>query len=84
MKVLLPEARPSLVVGSAIAITTILGYTAMAGLSAAAASAPSQSTTVTIVIRRYDAGDRADFGRDCPALQEIGMKLAKIGDRRIK
>ena len=31
MKVLLPEARPSLVVGSAIAITTILGYTAMAG-----------------------------------------------------
>ena len=30
-KVLLPEARPSLVVGSTIAITTILGYTAMAG-----------------------------------------------------
>ena len=30
-KVLLPEARPSLVTGSAIAVTTILGYTAMAG-----------------------------------------------------
>ncbi|NLB40839.1 MAG: ABC transporter permease [Clostridiales bacterium] len=30
-KVLLPEARPSLLVGSAIAITTILGYSAMAG-----------------------------------------------------
>ena len=30
-KVLLPEARPSLLVGSAIAISTILGYSAMAG-----------------------------------------------------
>ncbi|MDD4680928.1 MAG: ABC transporter permease, partial [Clostridia bacterium] len=30
-KVLLPEARPSLLVGSAIAVTTILGYSAMAG-----------------------------------------------------
>lgn len=31
MKVLLPEAKPSLIVGSTIAITTILGYSAMAG-----------------------------------------------------
>lgn len=30
-KVLLPEARPSLLIGSAIAVTTILGYSAMAG-----------------------------------------------------
>lgn len=30
-KVLLPEARPSLLVGAAIAATTILGYSAMAG-----------------------------------------------------
>ncbi|MBO5657561.1 MAG: ABC transporter permease [Agathobacter sp.] len=30
-KVLLPEAKPSLVVGSTIAITTILGYSAMSG-----------------------------------------------------
>ena len=30
-KVLLPEAKPSRIVGSAIAITTILGYSAMAG-----------------------------------------------------
>lgn len=33
-KVLLPEARPSLVIGSAIAITTILGYTPMTYLIA--------------------------------------------------
>ena len=30
-KVLLPEAKPSLIIGSAITITTILGYTTMAG-----------------------------------------------------
>ena len=30
-KVMLPEAKPSLLVGSAIAVTTILGYTAMSG-----------------------------------------------------
>ena len=30
-RVLLPEAKPSLLVGSAIAVTTILGYSAMAG-----------------------------------------------------
>ena len=31
MKVLLPEALPSLINGSAIAATTILGYSAMSG-----------------------------------------------------
>lgn len=31
-KVMLPEAKPSLLVGSAIAATTILGYSAMAGV----------------------------------------------------
>ncbi len=31
-KVLLPEARPSLLVGAAIAVTTILSYSAMAGI----------------------------------------------------
>lgn len=30
-KILLPEAKPSLITGSAIAMTTILGYSAMAG-----------------------------------------------------
>lgn len=31
-KVLLPEAKPSLIVGAAISTTTILGYSAMAGI----------------------------------------------------
>lgn len=33
MKVLLPEARPSLLVGCTIAFTTLLGYSAMAGFT---------------------------------------------------
>lgn len=33
VKVLLPEARPSLLVGAAISVTTILGYSAMAGFT---------------------------------------------------
>lgn len=32
-KVLLPEAKPSLLVGAAIVMTTVLGYTAMAGMT---------------------------------------------------
>ena len=32
-KVILPEARPSLINGAAIATTTILGYSAMAGVA---------------------------------------------------
>ncbi len=32
LKVLFPEAKPSLLVGSAIAVTTILGYSASAGI----------------------------------------------------
>jgi len=31
LKVMLPEAKPSLIIGAAIATTTILGYSAMAG-----------------------------------------------------
>ena len=33
-KVIIPEAKPSLIIGAAIAITTILGYTPMAYLIA--------------------------------------------------
>ena len=32
LRVILPEAKPSLITGGAIAITTILGYSAMAGI----------------------------------------------------
>ena len=39
-KVLIPESKPSLIIGAAISITTILGYSP--GLSAAADWEPSQ------------------------------------------
>jgi len=32
LKVILPESKPSLIVGAAISVTTILGYSAMAGI----------------------------------------------------
>ena len=35
VKVLLPEAKPSLITNGAIAVTTILGYSAMAGFCGA-------------------------------------------------
>ena len=84
MKVLLPEARPSLVVGSAIAITTILGYTAMAGFVGGGGLGTiainygyyryqSDMMLVTVLILVVIV----------QLFQEIGMKRAKIGDRRI-
>ena len=85
MKVLLPEVRHSLVVGSAIAITTILGYTAMAGFVGGGGLGTiainygyyryqSDMMLVTVLILVVIV----------QLFQEIGMKLAKIGDRRIK
>ncbi|MBE6631064.1 MAG: ABC transporter permease [Ruminococcaceae bacterium] len=84
-KVLLPEAKPSLIVGAAIAITTILGYTAMAGfvggggLGAAAINygyyryvdSVMLITVVLLVII-------------VQIFQEIGMSIAVKTDKRIQ
>ena len=51
VKVLLPEAKPSLLVGVAISVTTILGYSAMAGLQEEADWEISPSVTDTTVTR---------------------------------
>lgn len=84
-KVLIPEAKPSLLVGGAIAITTILGYTPLAtivgggGLGATAVqyglyrfNYPIMyvASVLLIVIVQI--------------LQEVGMKIAKSTDKRIK
>ena len=85
MKVLLPEARPSLVVGSAIAITTILGYTAMAGFVGGGGLG---TIAINYGYYRYQSDMMLVTVRILVVIvqlfQEIGMKLAKIGDRRIK
>ncbi|MEG1426697.1 MAG: methionine ABC transporter permease [Oscillospiraceae bacterium] len=83
-KVLLPESKPSLIVGSAIAVTTILGYTAMAGfvggggLGAIAINYGynrynSQVMFVTVLILVVVV----------QVFQEVGMRLARKLDKRI-
>ena len=85
MKVLLPEAKPSLLVGAAIAVTTILGYTPLAtlvgggGLGAIAVQyglyrfRPAIMYVASIVLIVL-----------VQVLQSVGMKLAKKTDKRIR
>lgn len=84
-KVLIPEAKPSLIVGAVISIVTILGYSAMAGtvggggLGMIAITYGHQrsnpdiiwiSVILTIIIVQL--------------IQEIGMRLAHKTDKRSK
>ncbi len=84
-KVLLPEALPSLMVGSAITVTTILGYTAMAGFVGGRGLGD-------IAIRYGFYRYQADMMFVTVVLlviivqvfQEVGMRLAKVSDKRIR
>jgi D-methionine transport system permease protein len=84
-KVMLPEAKPSLIIGAAISITTILGYSAMAGivggggLGAVATNYGlyrynNEIMLLTIVIIVVVV----------QIFQEIGMLLAKKLDKRLR
>jgi D-methionine transport system permease protein len=83
-KVYIPEAIPSLLVGSAIAITTIIGYSAMAGFTGGGGLG-------TIAINygqyRYQTDVMmvtvAILVIIVQAIQEIGLKLATKKDKRI-
>lgn len=83
-KVLLPEAKPALMVGSAIAVTTILGYSAMAGIVGGGGLG---AIALNYGYYRY----QADVMYACvillviivQVLQETGMKLARLLDKRI-
>lgn len=83
-KVMIPEAKPSLVVGGAIAITTILSYSAMAGF---AAGGGLGDIAIRYGLYRYQEDIMfvtvALLVIIVQILQEIGMKVAKIGDKRI-
>ncbi|ANW99939.1 methionine ABC transporter permease [Thermoclostridium stercorarium subsp. thermolacticum DSM 2910] len=84
-KVLLPEAKPSLIIGAAITITTILGYSAMAGFVGGGGLG-----TIAVNYGYYR------YQRDVMAVtvvllviivqifQEVGMRIAKHSDKRIK
>ncbi len=84
-KVLLPESKPSLIVGSAIAITTILGYSAMAGFVGGGGLG-----TIAINYGYYRYDDRIMLITVVllvivvQLFQMIGMKIASKTDKRIK
>jgi D-methionine transport system permease protein len=82
-KVMLPEAKPSLIVGSAIATTTILGYSAMAGVVGGGGLG-----TIAINYGLYRFENDVMFVTVVlivvvvQVLQSIGMKAAGLSDKR--
>ena len=82
-KVMLPEAKPSLIVGSAIAITTILSYSAMAGIVGGGGLG---DIAIRYGYYRYQKGIMfvtvALLVIIVQVFQEVGMKIAKISDKR--
>jgi len=84
-KVLLPEAKPSLILGAAITITTILGYSAMAGFVGGGGLG---TIAVNYGYYRYQRDIMAVtvvlLVIIVQAFQEVGMRLAKLSDKRIK
>lgn len=85
LKVLLPEAKPSLLVGAAISVTTILGYSAMAGFVGGGGLG---SIAINYGYYRYQADMMmvtvAILVIIVQVIQESGMKLAKVSDKRIR
>lgn len=85
VKVLLPEAKPSLIVGGAIAITTILSYSAMAGFTGGGGLG---AIAINYGYYRY----QNDVMMVTVLLlvvivqvfQELGMRIARLTDKRIK
>lgn len=83
LKVLLPEAKPSLLLGAAIALTTILGYSAMAGIVGGGGLGDIairygyyryQKDTMLITV--------AILVVVVQVFQEAGAKIAKVIDKR--
>ncbi|MGN1416762.1 MAG: methionine ABC transporter permease [Oscillospiraceae bacterium] len=83
-KVLIPEAKPSLIVGSVISLVTILGYSAMAGTIGGGGLG---MIAITYGYQRFNN----DIVWICVLLtvmivqliQEIGMLIARKTDKRI-
>lgn len=83
-KVLLPEAKPSLLVGAAISITTILGYSAMAGIVGAGGLG-----AIAINYGYYRGQNDIMYimvvllAIIVLVFQELGMRISKRTDRRL-
>lgn len=84
-KVLVPEAKPSLLIGSAIAITTILGYSAMAGFVGGGGLG---AIAINYGYYRYNTGVMLVtvifLVIIVQLFQEIGLRATRITDKRIK
>ncbi len=82
-KVLVPEALPSLTVGAAIAVTTILGYSAMAGIVGGGGLG---DIAIRYGYYRYETGIMIVtvvlLVVVVQIFQEIGMRLASHEDKR--
>ena len=82
-KVLLPESKPSLLVGAAISTTTILGYSAIAG---AVGGGGLGGIAINYGYYRYESDMMfltvAILVIIVQIIQEIGMKLARVSDKR--
>ena len=84
-KVLLPESKPSLLVGAAISVTTILGYTAMGGFVGAGGLG---TIAINYGYYRYQTDIMlitvAIMVIIVQIIQESFMKLSKLNDKRIR
>jgi len=85
LKVLLPEAKPSLLVGAAISVTTILGYSAMAGFTGGGGLGDiairygyhryqTDMMMVTVVLLVIIV----------QLIQEVAMRMSRKSDKRIR
>ena len=85
VKVLLPEAKPSLLVGAAISVTTILGYSAMAGFTVGGGLGDiairygyhryqTDMMMVTVVLLVIIV----------QLIQEVAMRMSRKSDKRIR
>lgn len=84
-KVMLPEAKPSLLVNGVIAITTILGYSAMAGICGAGGLG---AVAINYGYYRFDSGIMwiaiVFLVVVVQVIQSFGMWLVKRVDRRAR
>ena len=84
-KVLLPESRPSLLLGAALAVTTILSYSAMAGFTGGGGLG---AVAINYGYYRYEPGLMwiavVLLVVMEQIIQELGTQLSKRGDKRIR
>ena len=84
-KVLLPESRPSLLVGAAISVTTILGYSAMAGFTGGGGLG---TIAINYGYYRYQTDTMfitvAILVILVQIIQEIFMRSSKHSDKRVR